>query len=216
MLRSPPLYVAALLLVFGLALGLVTDRWGLSAELVWAPERLAAVPKDIGPWHGTDEELGPRQARRAGLHAHLFRRYVHAETGESLAVLVACGRPGPVAAHSPDVCYGGIGFAPVGPRERRRLAVEGQSSAPELWAERYEKVGPALPEQLQVYYAWNDSGGWVAAESPRLSFARARLLYKLYVVRRLPRAAEAGGADPIPGLLRLLLPHLDRCLFEAD
>src|SRR5262245_54580703 len=101
----PVLIVVVLLLSYGVAEGLWTDRWGTSPELEQAQEKLARLPASIGPWQGHDEELDARQVARAELHGHLLRRYVHAETGEALTVLAVCGRPGPIAVHSPDVCY---------------------------------------------------------------------------------------------------------------
>ncbi len=216
MTRSLPVVGATLLLVgAGCALGLWTDRWGLSADLEQAPGKLARLPRAVGPWHGTDEVLDQRQARAAEARGYLLRRYAHADSGATLSVLVVCGRPGPVAVHSPEVCYGGSGFTPDGPRQRRQVAVEGASAPAELWVERYRKSEAALPEHVQIYYAWNAWGAWTAADNPRLKFASARALYKLYVVRRLPRDAEASAADPIPGFLRLFLAQLDRCLFSS-
>jgi hypothetical protein len=208
----PVLLVVPLLLAYGVAEGLWTDRWQLSPELEQAPRRLAHLPHSLGPWQGTDDELGPRQARQAELRGHLLRRYVHPE-GETLTVLVVCGRPGPIAVHSPHVCYGGAGYTPA--RRRARHLVEAEGLSAEFWAERYKKAGAAVPEPLQIYYSWNAGDGWVAAESPRPRFARARALYKLYVVRRLPRPDEPDEHDPIPGFLRLLVPPLEHCLFAA-
>jgi hypothetical protein len=207
--------VTPLLLAFGLWEGLWTDRWGPSAELARAPERLALLPRAVGPWHSTDQQLGERQAKRAGFHGHLLRQYTHAETGETLTVLVACGPPGPMGAHTPEVCYGGSGFTQLGSRVLRQVPVEGQSAPAGFWVERYQKTGAALAERLQIDYAWNASEGWTAADSPRLQFARARVLWKLYVIRPLPRDPEATVADPVSGFLQLFVPQLDRCLFAA-
>jgi hypothetical protein len=207
----PVLSVLPLLAVYGLLEGLWTDRWRLSAELEQAQARLAGLPSALGPWQGTDEELDPRQVRQAELRAHLLRRYRHRETGETVTVLAVCGRPGPVTVHSPDVCYGGAGFSPAGPRQRHAVGEAGAGSTPaEFWAERYHRPGAAVPEQVQLYYSWNAGGGWVASDRPRLDFARHRALYKLYVSRQLSRPDEPAEQDPIPGLLRLLVPELAR------
>jgi hypothetical protein len=211
----PVLSAIPLLLAFGVAEGLWTDRWSLSPQLARAPERLAQLPRVVGPWQGDDQELDPRQVRQADLRAHLMRRYVHRDSGEALTVLLVCGRPGPIAVHSPEVCYGGAGFVPAGPRTRHAVQAEGLSGPAEFWAERYSRRGAAVPEHLQLYYGWNASGGWSAAEKPRLAFARARALYKLYVVRRLPRPDEPAEQDPIPAFLRLFLPQADRSLFST-
>jgi hypothetical protein len=206
----PVLAVVPLLLAYGVAEGLWSERWRTSAELEQAPAKLARLPKSVGPWRGEDGELGAREVRQAELRAHLLRHYVHAETGEALTVLAVCGRPGPVAVHSPQVCFGGSGFTPSGPRARHVVRTDGPSA--ELWAERYQKSG-AIPEHLEVYYGWNAASGWEAADNPRLRFAGARALYKLYVVRRLARPDEAAADGPVPDFLRLFVPALDDCLF---
>jgi hypothetical protein len=202
-----------LLVGSGVAEGLWTDRWQLSTELEQAQGKLSTLPRLLGPWDGQDQELPERVVQMAELRAYVQRRYVRRQTGDVLSVLVVCGRPGPVTVHSPAVCFPGAGFFPTGSRTREVVKAESLSPA-EFWAERYRKSG-AIPETLQVYYSWNPGSGWSAADRPRLAFARARALYKVYVVRQLPRADEPAERDPIPGFLRLLLPELDRCLKDA-
>jgi hypothetical protein len=208
----PVLSVIPLLLAYGVAEGLWTDRWGPSAELAQAAERLARLPDRVGPWAGQDEELNPRQVRLAELSGHLLRHYTHPGSGERLTVLAVCGRAGPVAVHSPEVCYGGAGFHPSRQRVRHRVEAEGLPTPPEFWSERYQKEA-GVPEFLQIHYAWHGGAGWSAADNPRLAFARARAVSKLYVVRRLARPDEPAEDDPIPDFLRLFIPQLDRCLF---
>jgi hypothetical protein len=216
MLRSVPILLAIPpLLGYGLLEGLWLDRWvARSTELEQAPGKLARLPLVIGPWRGSDEELSPRQAEQSGLRAHLLRHYRHTTSGETLTVLVVCGRSGPVAVHGPDGCYGGIGFTPCRPRALH-VSVGGGNGPAELWAERYRKAGPS-PECLEIHYSWNASAGWVAAQRPRVAFASARALYKLYVVRRLARHDEPAEDSPVPNFLDLFVPHLDHCLFGAD
>lgn len=208
----PVLTVIPLLLAYGVAEGLWSDRWRTSGELEQAPAKLERLPKSLGPWRGEDGELSAREAQVAELRAHLLRCYVHSETGEALTVLAVCGRPGPVAVHSPRVCFGGAGFIPSAPRTRHAVRPDGPGAQAEFWAERYGKAGP-IPEHLEVHYGWNAGAGWEAADSPRLHFARSRALYKLYVVRRLARPDEPAGEGPVPDFLRLLVPVLDECLF---
>jgi Protein of unknown function (DUF3485) len=207
----PVVTVVFLLAAYGVAEGLWSDRWVTSAALSEAPARLASLPLVAGPWKGTDEELDARQILVGELKAHLFRRYVHETTGEGVTVLAVCGRPGPIAVHSPEVCFGGSGFTPKGARVRHKVEADGLSGPAEFWSERYEKKG-ALPEYLQIYYGWNDLAGWQAVDNPRLKFAPARALYKVYIVRRLAQPDEAAENNPVPAFLSLLIPQFDRCL----
>ncbi len=111
MSRLLPLLAGVLLvLAYGLVEGYWTDRWSLSTELEQAPGRLAAIPRDVGEWQSEDSELDPRQARQGDIRGSLLRRYSNRRTGELLNVLLVCGRSGPIAVHSPEVCLGGSGF----------------------------------------------------------------------------------------------------------
>lgn len=215
MLRLLPLVTTALLLLgYGVAEGLWTDRWKLSTELDRAAESLARLPRTIGPWEGEDVPVDPRVIRRAELRGHVQRSYVNRATGEKLTVLAVCGRPGPIAVHSPTVCFGGKGFVPATPRNRFHLDAAVGTPAAELWAERYHRPGAAVPEQFQVYYSLNDGKGWQAVDNPRLNFGTARVLFKVYVIRDLPRLDEQADSDPIPAFLKLFMPELDRSLSQ--
>jgi hypothetical protein len=209
----PVVIVLPVVLAYGVAEGLWSDRWQLSPELEQSSQRLASLPKTLGAWESDDVEIDPRIVRRAELRGHLMRRYVQPRTGETITVLAVCGRPGPIAVHTPQVCFGGAGFAPVAARTNFHLDAADSSTPADFWSERYQKVGAAIPEQMQLYYTWNAGKGWVAADNPWLRFAAARVLYKIYVVRTLPRIDEPAENDPIPDFLRLLMPELDRCLF---
>jgi hypothetical protein len=212
MLRWLPIVLALpVLLAYGVTEGLWTDRWGPSPELQQSVPRLAQVPAEVGPWESIDDPLEARHVAKAELHAHLRRRYVNRQTGEELTVLLVCGRPGPIAAHSPEVCFGGAGFDLA---ERRAVPVAGVAGRADFWAGRFDKTA-GVPESLQVYWAWNTGDGWQAVTDPRWSFAGRRALYKLYVVRPMTRPDEPAEKGPIPGFLGVFLPEVNRCLFPG-
>jgi hypothetical protein len=206
------LTATAFLLAYGVAEGIWTDRWTVGAELEQAPARLEALPLTVGPWTGEREQLDARQVQRAELRAHVLTRYTHRGTQDVLTVLVVCGRPGPVAVHSPEICFGGAGFSLTAPPERRTLSVPGLTGKSDFWEGRFE-LNTGVPEALKVYWSWNAGAGWDAVDDPRWSFAAKRALYKIYVVRQMVRSDEPAEEDPIPGFLELYLPELKRCLF---
>jgi hypothetical protein len=208
------LIATALLLMYGVAEGVWTDRWTVPAELEQSPARLAGLPLTVGPWTGEDETLDARQVQRAELRAHVLRRYTHRSTGEVLTVLAVCGRPGPIAVHSPEVCFGGAGFALTAPAERRTIAAPGLAGKTDYWVGRFEKSA-GVPEVLKIYWSWNAGGGWDAVDDPRWSFAAQRALYKIYVVRQMARPDEPSEEDPVPGFLELFLPEVNRSLFPG-
>jgi hypothetical protein len=220
----PILASVVIVLAYGLAEGYWTDRWALSVELEQAPSRLAAIPRDVGEWQGEDQELDPRQARQAELRGSLMRRYSNRRTAEVLNVLLVCGRPGPIAVHSPEVCLGGSGFQLKGKPARREIAATGLPGNDTFWVGNFHKPGAAIVESFEMYWSWNTADHWNAVEKPRLFFAPKRVLYKLYVSRALSRSNRSGAekeeaAAPEPGpveeFLRVFLPEVKPVLFPG-
>lgn len=202
-MRRTSLLLAAggLLVAAGLAHGLRTDRWGQTADVGAAAARVADLPARIGDWDGAVVEVNAREfaaSRAAGITA---RRFTHRYTRSTFTVMIVTGRPGPVAVHTPDVCYAGAGFFP-GPTEARSLP-----DGAKAWTALFTKTGPA-PEVLRITWAWSDGGDWVAETAPRTAFARAPVLHKLYVVRPVgPRDGPAADAAEVE-FLREFLPAL--------
>src|SRR5436305_1973967 len=115
-MRLLPLISAVpVVLAFGTAEALWTNRRAAADTSAAAAERLGGLPLSVGDWQGQALELDPRQISKAGISGYLMRQYVHRPTGNAVTVLLLCGRPGPIAVHPPDVCYGGAGFATVAP-----------------------------------------------------------------------------------------------------
>src|SRR5262245_10801512 len=170
-------YATAAALLTGSAVwyGLLTDRWGPSPDRQAAAAKLAGLPAVVGGWEGRPVELNARMLAAADVTGHVARRYVHRGTGQEIMLLILCGRPGPVAVHTPDVCYQGAGYSP-GPPEKRAAA------GGTFWTAQFART-TAPPDALRIYWAWSDGGAWTAADNPRVAFARSPALYKLYAVR---------------------------------
>ena len=173
----PRLMALAIVVASGLVQGYWTNRWNTTAELEDAAVRLERVPLTIGEWQGSPAEYDQRVVRRFGFAGLLSRRYVNQKTGEEMAALVVCGRPGPIAAHGPEICYAGEGYEAVAPAVKRGVGSHG------FWMCDFQKPEIAGLRCLRVYWSWSSTGEWVAAESPRLMFARSPVLYKLYLIR---------------------------------
>jgi hypothetical protein len=213
MLRFLPLLCAfAVLTASGISHRLWTGSWTVSNEPAASAARLEAVPSTIGDWVGADMEVDPRQLARAEAAGHLARRYVQRRTGAEVSVFVICGRPGPVCVHTPDICYGGIGFHVVGSEGRHQ--VEGNAEVPpaQLCVANFTKADPVAPAQLRIYWAWKNGPGWQAPTNPRLTFGAAQALYKLYLVYRPAPGAELSEQDPCQDFMHDLLPELEKAL----
>lgn len=184
----PVLAAGCVLIAAAAAHGLRTDRWGASPDLAAAAARLDSLPLKVGDWDGVSVDLPPEQVKAARAAGIIARRYTNRYTQAEVTVLILCGRPGPISIHTPDVCYQGAGFV-MGPNRAEPLA-DGHTA----WVADFKKVGPQ-PVTLRIRWAWCTGQSWVASGSPRMEFARAPVLYKMYVVRSVP-AGDKSDKQP--------------------
>ena len=59
-----------------------------------------------------------------------------------------------------------------------------------FWVGRFGKSESPDVSRLRVSWAWNDGRLWQAANTPRLAFAGASVLYKLYVIQSMSADRE--------------------------
>ena len=128
------------------------------------------------------------------------RRYRHRYTKEEVTVLVVSGRPGHVAAHPPEVCYSGAGYTP-GPKRVRELG-------PNSTAWQSDFIRPT--DTLRIVWGWGTGERWTASDSPRVEYATAGNLFKIYVIRRA--TDEARDDAVLSGFLGAYLPECHRRL----
>src|SRR5215471_11322923 len=155
--------------------GLRSNRWGASEEIRAAADRLDRVPREFGDWVGTELPQDPRSLKVAEAAGCVSRGFANRKTGERVEVLILCGPAGPIGAHTPDVCYGGIGYACVGDPARKSVVPNGGTPAT-FWTARFEKTRRA-DDPLRVYWAWGTDGDWEASPNPRGEFALRGALY---------------------------------------
>lgn len=212
MFRFLPLIAgAAVLVLSGLVHGLWTDRWSTSTALQESAARLDRLPMKLGDWQGTDKEMDEKQLAVAEAVGHVTRRYVHRRSGAEVNLMILSGRPGPLSVHRPEVCYAGSGFVQVGATDKWAAPADSAARGTSYWVTRFTQPG-AEPQPLRVMYSWCPAGAWEAADSPRIAFARAPVLYKLYVARRLTRIDEPLDKDPALDFLNQLVPAFRNCL----
>jgi hypothetical protein len=212
MFRPAPILTAlGLVLLSGLAHGLVTARWHRSAQLEEALARLPLVPQTIGAWRGHDLEADPGPFAQARADAYWVRRYEDSASRAAVTVILMCGRSGPLAVHTPDVCYRGAGYEMRGSAERMEVPLKDRAPA-QFWTARFGKDWPR--NHLRLFWSWSADGTWQAPSAPRLTYAGRPFLYKLYVIRELRSENEPPAHDPAQRFLTDLLPALDRTLFH--
>jgi len=207
MLRFLPILAGfAVVTVSAIDYGRQTGRWHQEDNLSAIKARLEQLPSELGDWRSQSATLDARQMEVARIDGYLLRNYVNRKTGDELQMLLVCGQPGPIAAHTPDVCYAGAGYIQKGKLEKKK--VDGN----EFVVGNFAK-GPPLPDPLCIWWAWSADGHWMAPDYPRLAFGRnTSALCKLYVVRRITPGHEAAVEDSTEDFLRVMLPELKHCL----
>jgi hypothetical protein len=198
------------LIASGVVHGVWTDRWSDQSDLAAIGERLDKLPMTIGAWHGSNVEMDKDAAN--GLAGLIARRYVHAATGKTVTILLACGRSRAVCIHTPDVCYAGNGFDVEKPTKFTLPARAAQPPA-DFWTARFVKERVAGKTNLRIFWSWHDADGWKVADNPRLSFAGEKTLYKLYVIRDMVQPDEPLEGDACVEFLQELLPAIRRDVF---
>jgi hypothetical protein len=205
-----PLAAAAVLLAAtGVVHGLRSDRWVVGSDVLSAASRLEAIPWVVGDWEGSPLEVNERQVRVAQVVGHRGQKFVHRMTAERSSLLIICARPGAASIHTPDVCYQGLGYSMQ--KEPVRQAVSGGGLTAEFWTTTFARPGP-LPAVLRLWWAWGVGDRWQASSTPRLSFARAPALYKIYVASPVRDAGQDVQNDAGYKLIGALLPDLQRAL----
>jgi hypothetical protein len=182
MLRSLPWVIAFVLVIgAGVVQGLHTDRWVVSQELTDAAMKLDDIPDEIGTWKqaGKDQEMEPSQKELAEIVNYKMRTYRDSVSRSTVNVLIMCGRPGPIAVHTPDVCFLGDGYE-MSEMPKRVTPVDGMHA-------QFMTAHFRIPDQvskpgLRVYWAWSTDGNWTAPENTRWTFASNRALFKMYVM----------------------------------
>jgi hypothetical protein len=181
---------AGFVVAVGLLEGIWSNRWGSSEDPRTVAVRLERIPMNFGEWVGTDAPLDPKIIRVAEATGTISRVYVNRHTGTRIDVLLLTGPTGPIGSHTPDVCYGGLGYSMQGTANPVRITWGGGSA--DFWNARFEKkAGTDRP--LQVLWAWGVDGDWEASSNPRADFALRSTLNKLYVVHmdnRLDRTRQ--------------------------
>jgi hypothetical protein len=199
----------ALIAGSGAIAGLWTNRWHTSLSGAEAAHRLAQVPLDVDGWDATPYTLTDREVKQGDLDGYLHRKYVHRKTGESVTVLVVCGRSGPICVHTPEVCYGNSGYA-----QTATLRYQPKGELPvDMSVMEFRKANVAVPSELRLFLAWGTKQGWSAPKQPRLTFVKHPVLFKIYVIREVPKLLEKHEEDVATELIQSLLPMLQEHLF---
>ena len=187
--------------------GELANRWGVSTDVIALGERLRQVPLELGSWrsHG-DKELSESTLTLLECKGYLNRSYVHQGTGEVVTVAVMFGPKGPIAVHTPEVCYSSQNVQPNEKREAVSNDFDGEQN--QFWKLSFS-TNTLEKGKLNVMYAWSDGGAWQASESPR--FWRTNYLYKIQTAAQGLGVKEASTDE----FFRFFLPELRKQMSVA-
>lgn len=155
--------------------GYVTGRW--QARGPDGTVELPSIPMNIGDWKGEDQKSGD------GLESvlrNLTRKYTHAKSSRAFTVSLTVGPAGLTAQHTPEYCYPGSGYQPLGQTETLTAAGRTTDNGGFRTAV-FRKPSLANGEALRILWAWTPDGKWSAPKVPELKFFHGTL-YKLYIV----------------------------------
>jgi hypothetical protein len=208
-----PIWVAlAVVVSAGLLHGFRTDRWSTPSGADAVSAQLDSIPMAIGDWVGEPLELTARARSRAEIQSYVLRRYVQQRTGTEVSMMLVCGRGGPIAVHTPEVCFPGAGYQITGGSKRHEVALPSAGAPSEFWVSKFRKGEGGVAEHMLIFWSWNATGAWQAPDNPRLSLAHHSRLFKLYVCRQAAVLDQPLERDPATDFLNRLMPQVEKAL----
>jgi hypothetical protein len=205
-----PLAIAATIaVVSGVAHGWLNDRWVNKPNLDATAAKLEELPKEFGDWLLVeDQELPDATQSLLQCYGYKLQVYENTKTGRRLTVAVLFGPRGPIAVHTPEVCYSGQGVMPEGDRVREVIDTGNEQHT--LWrvdlqSRRDSKIA------IEAHYGWSDGTKWQAAEYPRVW-----LTGQLYKIQLACQPTKAGEVSDAVLFLKEFLPKLQPLLEKTS
>ena len=192
----------------------MTDRWGPKTSLSTAAQRLTRpLPDRLGNWQlRRENEISDDVTRVLQCPAYVSRVYEHAETGDIVSVALLLGPSGPIAVHTPEVCYSSRDYSIASERKETPI-VDGDGNSHTFWEVTVQSK-EIDSSSLRVFYGWTRGTGWEAARSPRFAYGGAPYLYKLQLSCDVQRGAAPTDFDPCDDFLSQFLPQIRSRLID--
>lgn len=196
--------VIGLTLLSGVVHGYLDGRWSNPVDLNAQGDRLGELPKQLGDWVFVESTpLDEGAANLLRCYGEEVRRYRNEKNGAEVNVAVLFGPRGPIAVHTPEVCYDSAGRQQVG--GTRSETISTKTAEHRLWTVQFAENSQLAPS-LDVWYAWSSGGPFEAAKYPRVWLTES--LYKIQV-------AGPVGDDlrrPCRDFLESYLPHVENVM----
>jgi len=211
MLQKYSVAIAAIMMIAsGVVQGIMSERWGTSADVETAAETLKSFPTTIGVWDSSEFELSANMLKTAEVAGCLSRRYVNRVDGNTITLLIFCGRPGPISLHPPTACFPSAGLSLEAPPTRCRVSADGIVA--ELWQGDFVKQTGGIPVRLRTFWTWHGKDAWQIPANPRVTFAREPYIFKMYITRVLEGPGPRPAEDPCQDFIRLVITELQNVL----
>ena len=216
-----PLGVAVVLLITITVIeARISDRFATSsvsaADFV---DRFQDVPKDLGPWRGTNNDVDEQVKDTAGAVGHVSRTYTNAVTGQQVDLWLIVGHARDILRHTPNVCYRTAGFRQLGTINKHSIEVAGEEPATFATAQ-FLKEDSHSRNQVRVFWAWNGNEPgkevWDAPESRRLYYGNNPALYKIYFTTGVMDDEDFAGDSLAVDFAEQMLPHVNAALFPKE
>lgn len=203
--------LVAMTVAGGIVHGRWTNRWGHHADTKSAGVRLEQLPMTIGDWHSNgNDPLDPNVANLLQCAGSVNRIYENAKTGDRVSVAILLGPSGPIAVHTPEVCYSSQNYHIEHDRTRWR-AIETDEPGDELWDLRMQG-NDVSAQPFRVLYGWTATKYWGTPENPRYSFGGSSYLYKLQIAGPVP--SDDQKRDVCREFLAVFLPVVRKYMVE--
>jgi hypothetical protein len=212
--------VVVLTLGAGVLAGRLRNRWGPSETMLAAAQRLQDVPRQFGGpsndrWQlQSSETMEPYVIQMLECTGSIVRTYANPRTGESVSLFVIVGSAGPIAVHTPEICYSSQNYK-IRDAAKRVAVPDLQGQENQFWALSFTSKGPR-EDLLRVYYAWSTGNGWKAPSDARFAFAGSPYLYKIQVSTTLPAGTDLKTNDTCEKFLKDFVPVLRQHLIEPS
>jgi hypothetical protein len=199
------------------ALGVFQHLWSARFAHALQPgvlsAQMARIPMTIGDWDGMDETATLPEGIPEIIGPTIVRRYVNRRTGALVTMSLTADRPGPIFVnHQPTTCYTGIGYEVDAGPGQRSVALDNGSAGFNM-VRFVKNAGPA-PRYLRLYWGYTGDGNWQAPRSPRVTFARFPVVFKMYVIHHLRKRTDPPETDPAEEFIRVLAPAIKKSLFD--
>ncbi|EMI20054.1 hypothetical protein RMSM_03018 [Rhodopirellula maiorica SM1] len=202
--RVPVAIVVAMTLFSGVVHGYLDGRWSRPVDLQAQGDQLAELPEQAGDWVLTDTKpLDESAAKMLRCYGSQVRLYRNEKYDAIVTVATLFGPRGPIAVHTPEVCYSSVGTKQVGQTQVEEILTS--QSEHQFWSAQFAQRSES-DASLDVWYGWSDGGAFVASKYPRVWMTDN--LYKIQVAGPVGNESQR----PCRDFLEAFLPSVERVI----